>query len=253
MPSSDQHPTRHRPTTPHGPAARQRPTTLVALAGTTGALMAAYLLLRPYGDSVDGESAAAAEAFASSLWIWSHLAGAAALVALAALWALLSTGPTRWAAVAGAALVLPYYGAETFALHAIGMRARTQPDVLPLVPAVRDNPVAMTLFGIGLIALAGAGIAAAVRWRREHHRGSRHGRIAGAWLPLAVVAALFLPQFFMPPAGRIAYGLLFAAAAAYAVYALIVSAQKNTRPDLADPPADPTSDRAPATATLPAG
>lgn len=218
------------PTSNHRPnnrETRHRHSATLALA--TGTLMAIYLLLRPYGDAGGGETRAAADAFASPMWIWSHLAGAAAVVALAALWALISTGLIRWAALAGAALVLPYYGAETFALHAIGIRAQTRPDVLSLVPAVRDNPVAMTLFGIGLITLAAAGTAAALRWRRA--QTPRRTRIAGAYLPLAVVAALFLPQFFLLPAGRIAYGLLFAVAAAYAAYAPVTAADEPATPD----------------------
>lgn len=192
------------------PASRRAPS---VLAVTTGALMAGYLLLRPYGDADGGETLAAAEAFSSPLWIASHLAGAAALVVLAALWTLLTASPLRWAGPVGAALVLPYYGAETFALHEIGARALAgDPDALDLVAAVRDNPAAVALFAVGLIALAVAGIVAALSWRRLR----RPGRAAHAYLPLAVIAALFLPQFFLPPAGRMAYGLAFAAAAVYA-------------------------------------
>lgn len=215
------------PSPMHTPIPRRA---IVALVVVTGALMAAYLLLRPYGDADGVETSAAADGFASPLWIWSHLAGAAALVTLAALWTLLATGPTRWAAVAGAALVLPYYGAETFALHAIGVGAQSEPELLTLVPEVRDNAVAMTLFGVGLIGLAVSGVAAALGWRRSQLRDQndersdgrdahdwQRNRLANAYLPLAVVAALFLPQFFLPPAGRIAYGVVFVAAAAYAV------------------------------------
>jgi uncharacterized membrane protein YhaH (DUF805 family) len=206
---------------------RSRVAVPTALAVTTGALMAGYLLLRPYGDADGGETLAAAEAFSSPLWLVSHLAGAASLVTLAALWSMLTAGPLRWAGPVGAALVLPYYGAEIFALHEIGGRALTgDPDVLALVPAVRDNPAAVTLFSVGLIALAVAGIVAALAWRRLH----RPGRAAGAFLPLAVIAALFLPQFFLPPAGRMAYGLAFAAAAAYAALTAASVARDTTRP-----------------------
>lgn len=186
-----------------------RPVALAAPLLASGALMAAYLLARPYGDSHGGDTLAAAEAFASPLWTTAHLAGAAALCALAAAWARAATGWPRWASVTGVALALPYYGAETFALHEIGARALAgDPGALELVAAVRDNPVGMTLFGVGLLALAAGGVGAALR------SGAR-----GALLPLAVVAALFLPQFFLPPVGRIAYGVLFAAVAAYAAYA----------------------------------
>lgn len=197
---------------------RSTPTTIprshiTVLAVTAGALMAVYLLLRPYGDADGGDTLAAAEAFSSPLWIVSHLAGAASLVVLAALWSLLTTSPLRWAGPVGAALVLPYYGAEAFALHEIGSRAlEGDPGALDLVPAVRDNPTAMALFAVGLIALAVAGVVAALSWRRLH----QPGRVAVAFIPLAVIATLFLPQFFLPPAGRMAYGLAFAVAAVYA-------------------------------------
>lgn len=193
---------------------------MAGLVVVAGALMAAYLLLRPYGDASGGDTTAAMEAYASPLWVVAHLAGAASLVMLAIVWALAASGAVRWVAVAGAALVLPYYGAETFALHEIGAMALAgDTSVVPLVAAVRDNPVAMTLFGVGLLALAGAGIAAALRVRRTC--GDEVGGAAGrALLPLAIVAALFLTQFFLPPAGRIAYGLVFAAAAALAAFEL---------------------------------
>ena len=189
--------------------------------------MATYLLLRPYGDARGAESVATAEALASPMWVVAHVAGAAALVSLAALWALLSPGPYGWAAAIGAALALPYYGAETFALHAIGARTLAgDPDLLVLVSDVREDPAAMTLFGLGLITLAAAGIGVALEWRREHDRG----RVAGALLPLAVTAALFLPQFFLPPAGRMAYGVLFAAAAGYAAFAAANARSTSSRP-----------------------
>ena len=216
----------HPTPTPTQPFPTQR-TSVAVLAVVSGVLMAGYLLLRPYGDADGGDPLAAADAFASTLWIASHLAGAAALVALAAFWSLHTAGPLRWTGPVGAALVLLYYGAETFALHEIGARALTgDPDALELVPAVRDNPAAMTLFAAGLLILAVAGIAAALSWRRLH----LPGRVAGALLPLAVVAALFLPQFFLPPAGRMAYGIAFAAAAVYAAIATAGRAGGTPRP-----------------------
>lgn len=206
------------------PASRRSSAVLVVAAGV---LMAVYLLLRPYGDADGGETLAAAEAFSSTLWIASHLAGAAALVSLAAFWSLQTSGPLRWTGPVGVALVLPYYGAETFALHEIGARALAgDPDVLDLVAAVRDNPAAVALFAVGLITLAVAGIAAAISWRRAH----RPGRAAAALIPLAVVAALFLPQFFLPPAGRMAYGLVFAAAAVYAAITAASAGRDTTGP-----------------------
>ena len=175
---------------------------MAGLVVVAGSLMAAYLLLRPYGDASGGDTSSAMEAYASPMWVVAHLAGAASLVMLAIVWVLAASGAVRWVAVAGAALVLPYYGAETFALHEIGAMALAgDTSVVPLVAAVRDNPVAMPLFGVGLLALAGAGIAAALRVRRTC--GDEVGGAAGrALLPLAIVAALFLTQFFLPPAGE---------------------------------------------------
>lgn len=200
-----------------------RPSVVFAL--ISGVLMTVYLTLRPYGDVGGSATLAAAEAFASPLWIASHLAGATSLVALAALWAQVSTRWPRWAAIVGVAMVLPYYGAETFALHEIGARALAgDTGVLDLVVAVRDHPVAMTLFGIGLVALAVAGIGAALWWRRDsaQMRAGDRGKLlpGGALVPLAVVAALFLSQFFLPPAGRMVYGVVFAVAAVYAAMGL---------------------------------
>ncbi|NLT29506.1 MAG: hypothetical protein GXX86_03480 [Propionibacterium sp.] len=178
----------------------------------TGILMAGYLLARPYGDAAGGDTPAAAEAFASTWWVISHLCGMLAIATFARLAArvhdLLSTVGTRVArtlGLAGMALVLPYYGLETFGLQAAG-RAALAGDLsaLELVTEMRDHPVAMTLFGVGLGLLAVTGILLAIGWQR--HRGDW-----AAW-PLAVMMTLLLPQFFLPPTGRMAYGVLYAVA-----------------------------------------
>lgn len=90
-----------------------------------GVAFAAYPAVRPAGDS--GADWASAE------WVAGHLmavAGFGLLVAgLGALWSALRAGAGErlgFAAVVaggvGAALVLPYYGAEMFALHVLGSR-----------------------------------------------------------------------------------------------------------------------------------
>ena len=62
------------------------------------------------------------------------------------------------------------------------------------------------MFGLGLVALAGAGVAIAVaQWRTGYRRW--------AGLPLAVGLVCYLPQFFLPAEGRIAHGVLMLAGA----------------------------------------
>lgn len=208
------------------------PTTgLVAPTVGTGVLMAAYLLLRPYGDAGGPTGAAAAAAFASPWWIVAHLCGALALASAGRLALRLSDvvpGPlartARWTGLAGAVLVLPYYGAETFGLHALGRAAVAgDPAVLALVPEVRDQPAATATFGLGLLLLAVSGTLVALAWQRSS--GS-----AAAW-PLGVLLALVLPQFYLPPAGRMAFGVLYAVAAAVLVVALARGGAGVRRPD----------------------
>lgn len=187
----------------------------------TGLAMAVYLVSRPYGDAGGSTTTAAAEAFASDWWVVSHVFGAVALAAFAWLTAAFrarcASGLTRSAAVTGvlgAALVLPYYGAETFALHVIGTVALAgdatgEPvdlALLPLVDGVRNTPIALLTFGVGLVLLAVAAVLFALAWQR-------HGVAArfAAW-PLAVGVVLMLPQYYLPPTGRIAFGLAYALA-----------------------------------------
>jgi len=104
----------------------------------------------------------------------------------------------------GAGLVLPYYGAEDFGLHAIASHAAVgEPlDVLSLVDSVRYQPLAVTMFGAGLLTLAASGVLTALAVARS-------GRLSSiaAWI-FAIGYVLFLPQFFGPPAVRIAHGVL---------------------------------------------
>lgn len=179
----------------------------------TGLLMALYLLLRPYGDAADPTSLTAAEAFASRRWLASHVAGMLAIASIGRLAMRLhglkpssTTRAARSLGLAGVVLVLPYYGAETFALHALGGHAVAtgDPGALALVAPIRDGAVAMTMFGAGLLMLAATGVLLGVVGRRLGWM---------AW-PLGVMIALLLPQFFLPPVGRMAFGALYAVAAA---------------------------------------
>ncbi|QGF22956.1 hypothetical protein [Raineyella fluvialis] len=145
-----------------------------------GILMAAYLLMRPYPDDLT-----------SPWWIAAHVCGIGAFIALAALADRIG-GPGRPVTALGAALVLPYYGAETF-----GLAAGADPV------ATRMQPVALAMFGLGLLLVAVGGILLA---RRR----------PAAW-PLGVLMALVLPQFYLPAYGRMAFGVAFLAAAIWLV------------------------------------
>jgi hypothetical protein len=174
-----------------------------------GVLLALYPAVRPWGDmTVDG----AGTAFASVAWPLAHLAAVAgfALVAvgLLGLRDALSDGPGAGAARGalgtwwlGTALVLPYYGAEAFALHTLGTRGDVDPA---LVEAIRMGAVQVTVFGVGLAAFAVAGVLAAVAVLRSGVLPRWEGAA------FAVGFALYLPQFFAAPELRIAHGVLVA-------------------------------------------
>lgn len=202
-----------RQRTLHQPSqSTKQPRLVLPLIGT-GILMAAYLMIRPYGDSASLAPEVRAAAFASPRWVIAHLAGAFALVSFARFALRLSdanpdstaAGLARWSGLAGAVLVLPYYGAETFALHVIGQQALADVALLDLTDQIRNLPVGLTTFGVGLLLLAISGVAAATAWRR----------IAGslaAW-PRGLGVALLLPQFYLPSVGRMAFGLAYLATA----------------------------------------
>jgi hypothetical protein len=187
----------------------------VALA-IAGILFVLYPTARPWRDESTVEGAVAA--MGSGAWVASHLFAMIGFVLVPlGLLALRSTVgrdavggranlATAGAVVAwiGAGLTLPYYGAEDFGLHAIAQRAATgEPvDVLATVHAVRYGPVAATMFGAGLLILGvGAVMAGVAVWR-----AGSPGRWGG--VVFATGFALFVPQFYTPPAARIAHGVL---------------------------------------------
>lgn len=201
-------------------------------AASAGILMATYLLLRPYGDADSATSPEAAAAYASQWWVVAHLAGALALVQVGRLGLriddLLGTTTTfaaRWTGLAGAVLVLPIYGAETFGLHAVGRAGLADATAMTLVGGVRgqDHPAGMTLFALGLLLLSVSGLSTAIAWQGAARSGRWAAPAWAAW-PFAAGAALVLPQFFLPPAGRMAFGVVFAAASVL----LAVIAQRAT-------------------------
>jgi hypothetical protein len=199
-----------------------------------GALFLAFPLVRPWVPE-DVATPELAAAFASNRWIAAHLCGAAGFLllppALLALRGRLAEthgrAPASGAVVAswlGAGLVLPYFGAETFGIHAIARDAVATGglDFLPTIEAIRTQPVAMTLFGLGLLAVGAAGVLVAVAaWRGLTPR----------WVGVVIAAGLvlYLPQFFLAPAGRIAHGALLAAGCWLLAWALRAPAEGDGR------------------------
>jgi hypothetical protein len=185
--------------------------------GLAGPLFLAYPLLRPWTDETTLEGAAA---FASGAWVVSHtmaMLGFLSLTVGAASLAIPSEerpatagGRSRVVAAVlawlGAGLVLPYYGAEAFGLQVIGARVvvEADPSLLQMAEQFRLGPVAATMFGAGLLALAGAGIAMAAALRHADQLMRAGGLLSGLGL------ATYLPQFFLPAAGRIGHGEVLA-------------------------------------------
>jgi hypothetical protein len=188
-------------------------TRLAALSlGIAGVCFLLYPAIRPFSDEA---TLRGAEAFASSAWLLAHslamvgfilltlgllgvssqlretTAGTLGITALIVTWI-------------GVGLTLPYYGAETFALHAVGQESVRENNVVLLVTltnAIRFG-AGIWFFGFGLLALAVGGILFAIAiWRSG---------ILRAWsgIPLAVGLALFIPQFYTTQPVRVAHGLL---------------------------------------------
>jgi hypothetical protein len=132
---------------------------------------------------------------ASNAWVVSHFFAMLGFVLVPL--GLLGLRQTTAAAVmwVGAGLTLPYYGAEDFGLHAAATRGT---NLLDVAEAVRYNPIAITIFGIGLVTLAVGAVLAAMR-----ASGNRYASTL-----FAAGFVLFLPQFFAPAPVRIAHGVL---------------------------------------------
>jgi hypothetical protein len=182
----------------------------VALAAS-GALFLAYPAVRPYHD--ESTAAGATASMSSTAWVAAHLFAMIGFVLLPlGLLAITGlVGRTRAGGLAlaatvavwiGAGLSLPYYGSEDFGLHAIAGPHGNQSNVVGLVDAVRNQPVALSTFGLGLVVLAiGAVLAAVAIWRSA---------VLPRWvgIPFAAAIVLFLPQFYASSSVRIAHGVL---------------------------------------------
>ncbi len=116
------------------------------------------------------------------------------------------------------------HGAEDFGLHAIA--SKHAGNLLDLIKAVRYQPLAITIFGASLLTLAaGAVLAAVAIWR-----SGVLPRYSG--ILFAIGFALFLPQFYLPPAARISHGMLTGTGLAMLGMTLAHQAKPTRRPAL---------------------
>lgn len=189
-----------------------RPASLFVMAGVFFAL---YATLRPYGSDTGVDTVAE---FASTWWLVSHSCAVVGFVVTFAAVADVARslsgtpgGPTAsWAAIItgiGGALVLPYYGAETFALHALGASAVADgvTGELAEAEAIRFGVLASVTFGGGLLLLVIGALTVALAVRRAR------GPLALV-VPYVVAWALFPVQFYTPATVRMSYGVLVLAA-----------------------------------------
>ncbi|MEV5407545.1 hypothetical protein AB0K60_01735 [Thermopolyspora sp. NPDC052614] len=180
-------------------------TRLAAAALTAaGVLFFLYPALRPWADESTAEGAL--YAMSSPWWVATHLFAMIGfiLVPLALLPINRTAAVIMWI---GAGLTLPYYGAEDFALNTLAVKVSDgqRLDLVGLSDSIRFHPAAATTFLIGLILLSIGALAAAVAIWRSHVLPPFSA------VPFGIGFALFLPQFFVGEAGRIAHGVLMAA------------------------------------------
>jgi hypothetical protein len=198
-----------------------------AALAAAGLLFLAYPALRPWHD--EGTAAGASASMSSPAWVTAHFFAMLGFIlmplGLLALRAALATSRAEPLALTaavlawiGSGLVLPYYGAEDFGLHAIAASAGPRNGLLSLVHAVRYQPLAVTIFATGLLLIAAAAITAAIAvWRSNVLPRT-------SAILFATGFALFLPQFFGPAAVRIAHGILLSAGSVILAAALWASA-----------------------------
>lgn len=177
------------------------------LLAAIGVCFVLYPVLRPWQDETTAAGAAAA--MGSPLWGASHGFAMLGFILLPAVpivfaWheregrkALITSAALLWV---GVGLVLPYYGAEAFALNAVATHGGT--DLVAISDAIRFGPVQSIAFLFGLLLVAAGAVFTAIGLAKVHPW----------WFGMAFAAGfvLFAPQFFGPPAVRIAHGVLIA-------------------------------------------
>lgn len=221
-------PSLSRETTASSPSVRLGALSL-ALAGI---LFFLYPALRPFSDQAGSQTMQAAQAFASPFWVLAHMLGVGGFILLAlsllGLYSVLRpTSVRRLMAVAliltwiGVGFTISYFGAEIFALHAIGQAAISQHStaLLPLVNAVRFGP-AIYVFAVGLLLLGVGPILVAIAvWRS--------GAIS-RWSAIlfALGFALYIPQFFGTPIIRVTHGALVAIGCLWLAWSMLQSLRR---------------------------
>lgn len=191
-----------------------RPGLAPVLLMISGLLFIAFPALRPYGEETTLRGAAG---MASPLWIVAHLLGMLAFIVLVTgLWLLRGDGasPRRpWTAAAshagalGLLGLLPFYGLETFGAAAVARYAVAgeKAAMLELIEQLRNDAVALGMFGAGLVAVALAGcLLAAASWPVG-------GGLRLGGLLTAAGLLTYLPQYLAPAPLRIAHGLVLGA------------------------------------------
>ncbi|MBV7509513.1 hypothetical protein KW850_30605 [Bacillus sp. sid0103] len=179
--------------------------------GISGILFVLYPAIRPFSDEASLEGAAA---FASTEWLVAHIFAIVAftLLPLGLLGLYISLQgtalkPLMYSAfvlcLVGIGLTLPFYGGETYGLHALGLEAINQDTaaLVSLANVVRSG-TGLIMFLIGLLVLATASIIVAITiWR-----SGRYQKWSG--IPFALGMTLYIPQFFGGQPLRLAHGLL---------------------------------------------
>ncbi|WP_306358990.1 MULTISPECIES: hypothetical protein [unclassified Nocardia] len=186
-----------------------------------GVLFLLYPVLRPWHDETTTEGAAAA--MGSTLWVVSHVCAMIGFV-LVSLGLLgirdrIGIGPVA-AMWVGTGLTLPYYGAEDFGLYAMATEG-DRDDLLAVADALRFAPIPAAMFGIGLITVAAASVWVAGALRDSAARY--------AAMVFAAGFVLFMPQFFGPPAVRIAHGVLVLAGCVWLGFTAAEASRRTAR------------------------
>ncbi|MGX9134202.1 hypothetical protein ACWV26_07455 [Rummeliibacillus sp. JY-2-4R] len=179
----------------------------------SGILFALYPMIRPFSDET---SLQGGTAFASTNWLVAHILAIFAFTLLPLgilglhnfLQGRVVNSLTYWAMVlclTGIGLTLPFYGGETFGLHAIGQEAVRQQAVnlVSIATVVRSGP-GLVIFLTGLLLLAIAAILLAIAiWRCG-------GYTKWSGIPFAIGMGLYIPQFISDQPYRVAHGILVA-------------------------------------------